>query len=138
MAGVAAAALMGACGLGVTGKATVVEVSSHTIHGLTSTTTAVVDVEGPVTNGALRCEFSGQHASLVAAYDGWTVHIKLPDLAAGASTRVECSVGSVFGGNQPSSPVVQLVSASSLPPPRQGSDVRYEPEGAWPSYTESP
>ena len=41
--------------------------------------------------------------------------------------------GTVLKGSYPSSPVVQLVSLASLPSPRHGSEVDYEPAGAWPS-----
>ncbi len=133
---VAAAALLSGCS-GQQGKATVANVGplpDPFNSGLLVGTQATVDIEGPVTNAALECDFSGQHFNADgSSYDGWTEFVQLPDLASGATTRVTCEAASLKGGGaQPSSPIIQIVNAKSLPTTRSGLQVEYTPPTPWP------
>lgn len=118
-----------------TGSATIVGVgSAPDLLGVTRVTTTTVQVVGPTSDEALRCEFSGPHMGGVGVeYSGWTVYVRVPDLAAGTSTQVACKVSALIGSLSPSHPVVDLVPLGALPTPRPGTEVSYEPAGAWPS-----
>ena len=113
------------CSATPSGTVKIVEVQTDSSMG--QTTRAILDLTGPITNGVVRCEFSGPEGSSL----GWTIYVQVPDMPAGATTRSSCEAFN-FGYDAPSSPLVQLVSRSSLPPPRANSKVEYYPPTPWP------